>query len=165
MDYSQEYPEPYIPRSLSYEVPERVYADGRIIDELDEVAVIQVIDQLKQQKVEAVAVCLLWSIVNPAHEIAIGKLLDKYLPEVPYTLSHQLNPTVREYRRASSTAIDASLKPLMSEYIRNLEVRLQEAGFGGRLLILTASGGVLDASDIWDTPIHTVGSGPAAGSC
>ncbi|MFT5131778.1 MAG: N-methylhydantoinase A [Gammaproteobacteria bacterium] len=162
MDYSQEYPDPYIPRSLSYEVPERIYADGRVIDELDEAAAIEVIEQLKKQKVEAVAVCLLWSMVNPSHEITIGKLLDKHLPEIPYTLSHQLNPTVREYRRASSTAIDASLKPLMGEYIRNLEVRLQEAGFGGRLLVLTASGGVLDASDIWDTPIHTIGSGPAA---
>jgi N-methylhydantoinase A/oxoprolinase/acetone carboxylase beta subunit/N-methylhydantoinase B/oxoprolinase/acetone carboxylase alpha subunit len=162
MDYSQEYPKPYIPRSLSYEVPERIFADGRVIDVLDEATTLQVIEKLKEQKVEAVAVCLLWSMVNPAHEIIIGKLLDENLPGVPYTLSHQLNPTVREYRRASSTAIDASLKPLMGEYIRNLEVRLQEAGFAGRLLVLTASGGVLDASDIWNTPIHTIGSGPAA---
>ena len=162
MDYSQEYPDPYIPRSLSHEVPERVFADGRVIDELDEAATIEVIKKLKEQKVEAVAVCLLWSIVNPAHELRIGELLDEHLPGVPFTLSHQLNPTVREYRRGSSTAIDASLKPLMGEYIRNLDVRLNEAGFNGRLLVLTASGGVLDASDVWNTPIHTIGSGPAA---
>ena len=109
MDYSQDYPEPYIPRSLSYEVPERIYADGRVIQDLDETAALEVIENLKSDQVEAVAVCLLWSMVNPAHEIAIGKLLDEHLPGVPYTLSHQLNPTIRQYRRASSTAIDPSL--------------------------------------------------------
>ena len=63
------------------------------------------------------AVCLLWSIVNPAHELRVGELLAEHLPGVPVTLSHELNPCLREYRRASSTAIDASLKPLMTDYI------------------------------------------------
>ncbi len=67
--------------------------------------------------VEAVAVCLLWSIVNPAHELRVGELVAEHLPGVPFTLSHQLNPCVREYRRASSTCIDASLKPVMTAYI------------------------------------------------
>src|SRR5690606_31736430 len=69
---------------------------------------------------------------------------------------------VREYRRASSTVIDASLKPLMSRYIGDLDRRLRDEGFAGRLLILTSAGGVLDAADVWDTPIHSIGSGPAA---
>ncbi len=66
---------------------------------------------------EAVAVCLLWSIVNPAHELRVGELLEREWPGVAFTLSHRLNPIIREYRRASSTAIDASLKPLMQEYL------------------------------------------------
>jgi len=69
--------------------------------------------KLKEAEVEAVAVCLLWSIVNSNHENRVGELLDEHLPGVPYTLSHILNPSLREYRRASSAAIDASLKPLM----------------------------------------------------
>ena len=162
MDYSQEYPRPYIPRSLTFELAERIYADGRVVESLDHEAAIEVINKLKEQRIEAVAVCLLWSVVNPIHEQQFGGLLDEHLPGVPYTLSHKLNPSIREYRRACSTAIDASLKPLMSAYINSLESRLREQGFGGRLLILTSSGGVLDASDIWNTPIHTVGSGPAA---
>ena len=81
--------------------------------------------------VEAVAVCLLWSIANPAHELALGELLEQHLPGVPYTLSHALNPTLREYRRASCAAIDASLKPLMTSYLRGLEERLRAAGFVG----------------------------------
>jgi N-methylhydantoinase A len=162
MDYSQHYPDPYVPRSLSFEVPERIYADGRVVQALDRDAARAVIARLKDLDIEAVAVCFLWSVVNPEHELAFGALLDAHLPGIPYTLSHRLNPTVREYRRASSTAIDASLKPLMGAYIRNLEARLREAGFEGRLLILTSSGGVLDAAEIWDTPIHSIGSGPAA---
>lgn len=162
LDYTQQYPDPYIPRALSFEVSERIYSDGAIARPLDEMSVIAAIQEAKNARVEAVAVCLLWSIVNPAHELRIGELLTKHLPGVPFTLSHQLNPTMREYRRASSTAIDASLKPLMSSYIQGLDRRLRDAGFCGRLLILTASGGVLDASEIWDTPIHTIGSGPAA---
>jgi N-methylhydantoinase A len=162
MDYTFQYPDPYIPRALSYEVPGRILSDGSVSEAFDEQAVVAVIDTLKAQAVEAVAVCLLWSIVNPEHENRIGALLEKHLPGVPYTLSHRLNPAIREYRRASSAAIDASLKPLMGRYIQNLDGRLREAGFGGRLLILTSAGGVLDASEIWDTPIHTIGSGPAA---
>ena len=162
MDYSQEYPDPYIPRRLSYEIPERIFADGRVVEEIDREATIETIKKIKEDNIEAVAVCLLWSVVNPVHELETGKLLDEHLPGIPYTLSSQLNPVIREYRRASSTAIDASLKPLMGAYIRHLEARLRAGGFSGRLLILTASGGMLDASDVWNTPIHTIGSGPAA---
>ncbi len=80
---------------------------------------------------------------------------------MPYTLSHALNPTLREYRRASSTAIDASLKPLMTSYLDSLDGRLREAGFGGRLLMVTSSGGVVDAADMGAAPIHSINSGPA----
>ena len=162
MDYTFRYPDPYIPRALSYEIPGRILSDGGVSEEFDEGAVIDVIERLRSEQVEAVAVCLLWSIVNPDHENRVGALLEKHLPGIPYTLSHRLNPAIREYRRASSAAIDASLKPLMGRYIKNLDGRLREAGFAGRLLILTSAGGVLDASEIWDTPIHTIGSGPAA---
>ncbi len=162
LDYTFSYPDPYVPRALSFEVAERIRADGQVSEPLDETSVTDVIAALRAENVEAVAVCLLWSIVNPAHEERIGALLDEHLPGVPYTLSHQLNPSIREYRRASSAAIDASLKPLMSRYIRNLDGRLRDANFSGRLLILTSGGGVLDAADVWDTPIHTIGSGPAA---
>ena len=80
-----------------------------------------------RKKIEAVGVCLLWSIANPVHERRVGELLTKHLPGVACTLSHQLNPTLREYRRASSTCIDASLKPLMRDYLHGLEGRLREA--------------------------------------
>ena len=162
LDYTQPYPDPYVPRRLTFEVPGRIRADGSVSRPLDEEAVVEIALRLGVLDIEAVAVCLLWSIVNPAHELRVGEILAKHLAGVPYTLSHSLNPSLREYRRASSTALDASLKPLMGRYMRELEHRLREAGFGGRLLMLTSSGGVLDAAAVAETPIHAIGSGPAA---
>lgn len=155
------FPKPYIPRALTFEVPERIGADGTVYVPIDEPAVVSIISQLQDLKVEAVAVCLLWSTVNPVHENLLGQLLEKHLPGVPYTLSHVLNPVLREYRRASSACIDASLKPLMSRYIGGLSARLENAGFNGRLLMLTSKGGVMDADELSASPIHSVGSGPS----
>ncbi len=120
-DWSEGYQDGYIPRELTFELPERIDAQGRVLRRLDERAVEETAAGMAEIGVEAVAVCLLWSIVNPTHELRVGELLAEHLPGVPYTLSHELNPTLREYRRASSTAIDASLKPLMTEYLGNLE--------------------------------------------
>ena len=110
---------------------------------------------------EAVAVCFLWSIYNPAHELRVGELLEEHLPGVPFSLSHQLNPALREYRRASATVIDASLKPLMGRYLGGLTERLDAAGFAGRTLVLTSQGGMLDARDLAQKPIHAINSGPS----
>lgn len=157
----REYPEPYVPRALTFEVVERIDSQGRVLVPLDEQALRRVIEQVSSKHVEAVAVCLLWSIVNPSHEDRIGQFLEQYLPGVPYTLSHRLNPTLREYRRASSAAIDASLKPLMGAYIGGLERRMRDTGFAGRLLLVTSSGGVLDAAEVAEAPIHAIRSGPS----
>ena len=122
------FPKPYIPRALTFEVPERIGADGSVYEPLDEAGVLAIIEELKEKEVEAVAVSLLWSTVNPAHEIGVGELLQKHLQGVPFTLSHVLNPILREYRRASSTCIDASLKPLMSRYIGGLAGAAKSGG-------------------------------------
>src|SRR5205823_3793675 len=128
---------------------------------LDDEAVCAILEDLAREDVEAVAVCLLWSIVNPKHEIRIGELIAHRLPDVPYTLSHQLNPTLREYRRAASACIDASLKPVMSTYFLELTRRLRQDGFGGRILSATSGGGMLDADIVAEAPIHSLNSGPA----
>jgi N-methylhydantoinase A len=155
------FPEPYVPRNLTFEVPERVGSAGEIVKPLDEDAVLSIIEKLTALKVEAVGVCLLWSMLQPTHELRIGELLETHLPRVPFTLSHRLNPAIREYRRASSTCIDASLKPLMSSYLESLERSLSEAGFGGRLLTVSSLGTLLDAKVMAAAPIHSVKSGPA----
>src|SRR5689334_4207392 len=108
-----DYRPPYVPRHLTFELRERMDSEGDVFVPLDEASVIAAIGEARRLRAEAVAVCLLWSIVNPAHEERVGELLEERWPGIPYTLSHRLNPIIREYRRASSTAIDASLKPLM----------------------------------------------------
>jgi N-methylhydantoinase A len=160
-NFTRRYPEPYVPRQLTFEVPERVGADGEVVARLDEERVVAIAEELRERKVEAAAVCLLWSIVNPAHELRVGEILADRLPDLEVTLSHQLNPSIREYRRAMSACLDASLKPVMSTYLHGLNARLREAGFQGRILVVTSNGGMLDAGDVAAAPVHSINSGPA----
>jgi N-methylhydantoinase A len=156
-----DYPEPYVPRHLTFEIPERIDAEGGIVLPLDEASVRDTLAALARERVEAVAVCLLWSIANPAHEKRVGELIEALLPGVPYTLSHELNPVLREYPRASSTAIDASLKPLMQEQLRLLRENLAGSGYTGDVLVSASVGGVMHVEDMIERPIYLVKSGPA----
>ncbi|MEQ9813721.1 MAG: hydantoinase/oxoprolinase family protein [Azospirillaceae bacterium] len=160
-NFTVPFPDPYVPRSLTFEVPGRLLSDGSELEALDRGAVERIADRLAEAGVEAVAVCLLWSIVNPAHEIAVGEILANRLPGIPVTLSHALNPSIREYRRASSAVIDASLKPKMEAYMGSLTSRLREAGYQGGVLIVTSQGGVINAEDAAHAPIHLINSGPS----
>jgi N-methylhydantoinase A len=155
------YQPPYVPRWLTFEITERIDSEGDVFIPLDEQSVLEAIEAARRRRAEAVAVCLLWSIANPVHELRIGDLLRQHLPGVPYTLSHQLNPIIREYRRASGTAIDASLKPLMQDFLRTLEVDLRAAGFTGHIFIATSFGGAWRPEQVAERPIYSVGSGPA----
>jgi N-methylhydantoinase A len=140
---------------------ERVSSEGEIGLALDREQAASVMAVLKRQRFEAVAVCFLWSIVNPANELAMSELIEAHLPGVPYTLSHKLLPVVREYRRASATAMDASLKPLMQRHLVDVEEMLRGLGFGGRLVVSTSAGGCLYLRDAVDRPIRLIKSGPA----
>ena len=157
-NFTVPHPEPYVPRALTFEVPERTTAPAV---HTPPTRLPLAIERLRAAEVEAVGVCFLWSIRNPTHELRVGELLAEHLPHVPFTLSHRLNPALREYRRASSTVIDASLKPLMSRYLGGFTEQLAKAGFRGRTLVLTSQGGMLDARDIADKPIHAINSGPS----
>lgn len=160
-DFARDYPEPYIPRRRTFEIPERVLADGSIDRALDEGSVRQLLRKLGRLGYEAIAVCLLWSVANPVHEQRIGSLISEELPGIPYTLSSSLLPIIREYRRASATAIDASLKPLMQEHLRGFEADLRQEGFTGEVMVSTIMGGIMGIGMLIDRPIYTVGSGPA----
>ena len=160
-NFTVEYPDPYVPRSLTFEIPERINYDGSISKNLDNKSLLKVVYRLKKLNVEAVAVCLLWSTLNAEHEIKIEKFLQKNLPGIPISLSHKVNPILREYRRASSTCIDASLKPLMSKYLNNLNNALLKKGFAGQFFMVTSQGGVLDMKTSVESPIHLINSGPS----
>lgn len=159
---AMDYPEPYIPRVLTLGVRERVNSEGGIETALDEDHVIAVLHDLQKLKIEALAVCLLWSIANPKHELRIGELIEQHLPGMPYSLSHRTSPTVREYRRTSATAIDASLKPLVKRAVSELERRLREEGLEGLLTLVTSSGGQTTPAEVIEHPINLCLSGPSA---
>jgi N-methylhydantoinase A len=160
-DHAQPYPEPYVPRRLTFEIPERITSEGTVAIPLDEQRVRAVCAELRALEVEAVGVCLLWSIAEGAHELAVGRILSEELPGVAVTLSHELNPVIREYRRASAACIDASLKPLMGRHFASVGERLRAGGFSGQLLVVTSTGGVTTIEDIARRPILSVNSGPA----
>ena len=160
-DFSRPYPPPYLPRRHTFEIRERIDSQGRVHTPLDEIAAREVLATLRERGFEACAVSLLWATANPVHERRLGELIDELLPGLPCTLSHELNPILREYRRASSVAIDASIKPLMQAHLRDLQADLREAGYGGEILVSTTLGGCLDIESVVARPIHTVRSGPA----
>ena len=155
-----DYPEPFIPRNRTVEVNERIDSFGHIIEALDEQSVRAAVAQLRQADVAAIAVSLLWSFVNNAHERRIGEIIAEEWPGIPISLSHEVNPIPREYRRTIATAIDASLKPIVSAYVRDLTSVLEQAGFTGRLLIANCSGGMMPPDEIIGSPIQSVMSGP-----
>ncbi len=160
-DFTTDYPEPYVPKRLTYEIGGRIGAEGQVISELNEDDVREAIRRAKDAEVEAIAVCLLWSITNPTHELRVREIIEEEWPGVPVTLSHELNPTIREYRRASSATIDASLKPLMQAHLTAIQEDLTGAGFRGELVIVTSFGGALHVNEVVEQPIFTVGSGPS----
>jgi N-methylhydantoinase A len=160
-DYTRPFGEPYVPRRLTFEIPERVDAEGNVVKALDERGATACLTEAGELGVQAISVCLLWSTANPAHELALGELIERELPGVPYSLSHQINPIVREYRRASGTSIDASLKPLMQSHLPEIALGLQAEGFAGELLAASSAGGVVPMSELIERPLWSVRSGPS----
>ena len=160
-DHSIQYPSPFIPRNLTFEVEERIDESGNIKIPVNEAQVRQQLKAVGDAKIDAIAVCLLWSNVNPTHEKIVCSLIEELLPEVYCSLSHEVNPRIREYRRASSTSIDASLKPIVTSYLEELKRSLDSRGFTGSLWLSTSLGAVSPAENT--PPIQLVRSGPSLG--
>lgn len=156
-----DYPEPYVPRYLTLSVPERVTSEGAVLIELDENAVREAIQQLREFEVEVIAVSLFWSFINPVHELRIAEIIEEEWPDATYTLSHLVNPRIREYRRTVSTVIDASLKPLNTEYVSRFQEKLKSIGYHKEPYLFTASGGLVQPDDMIKQPIFSIDSGPA----
>lgn len=160
-DFSYDFPKPYVARRHTFEIVERISSEGEVVTPLEEAQARSVVRRLKAEGFEAAAVSFLWSIANPVHEKRMGEILAEEAPEIAVSFSHILVPIVREYRRASTTAIDASIKPLMQNHLRGMQSDLRAAGFKGNVFVSTSAGGCTYVDDIVEKPIHTVKSGPA----
>lgn len=159
-EWRLDYPDPYIPKRFTREVRGRMDARGRELIALDEQGVVAIAQEFKQLNVEAVAVGLLWSVVNGKHERRVRDLLQQELPNIPVTLSHEINPIPREYKRIISAAIDASISPIIRRYVEQLEQSLSASGFVGELLLANCVGGMMPPEEMVRRPIFSVMSGP-----
>ncbi|MBX3086742.1 MAG: hydantoinase/oxoprolinase family protein [Anaerolineae bacterium] len=153
---------PLIPREWSYEVTERLDHHGAVLTPLDMMSVDAALDAIQQHRIDAVAICLLYSFLNPAHERQIRqRILERgLLTDDQIALSSDVLPEFREYERASTVALEAYVRPVMSRYLQHLEAQLPA---GTPLRVMKSDGGVISAHAASQQAIQTALSGPAAG--
>jgi len=163
-DINIDLPPPLVPRRWRFGVTERVNAQGKVVTPLDEGAVATVIAAIERQGIEAVAIGLLHSFTNPAHERRIAELIAERLPTLAVTLSSDVSPEMREYERFSTACANAYIQPLMGRYLANLQRDLQDAGFTCPLFLMLSGGGVTTIETAIRFPVRLVESGPAGGA-
>jgi len=160
-DLTRHRPPPLVPRDLRFVVRERM-GPGGVVTPLDTESLAAAVDAVAAAEVEAVAVCLLFGFLYPAHERAVGEALRTRLPGMAVSLSCEVLPEFREYERMATTVADAYLRPRLSAYLRRLEKRSADAGLP-EPLVMQSSGGVADAGSAARHPARFVLSGPAGG--
>jgi N-methylhydantoinase A len=156
-------PKPICPRRQRYGVPERLDYEGNVVTPLDEDAVRSALRRMKQQGVESLAVVLLFSFVDPAHERRVRALAAEELPGVMVSLSHEVMPAAPEFERTSTTLVNAYVGPKIERYLSRLDQHLRAAGFRGELLIMQSNGGVMPGGYVAQRAVGVMGSGPAGG--
>ncbi|HLK25114.1 MAG TPA: hydantoinase/oxoprolinase family protein [Caulobacteraceae bacterium] len=159
-----EFAPPLIPRELTFEVDERMLADGQVLRGVDPAEVEALVPRLKQAGVASVAVCLINAFLNGENEQAVAAVLRRAAPELYLSISSSVAPQIREYPRASTTAINAYTTPITEPYLRGLAEGLDKAGVANRPLIMLSSGGVIGAEVAGRNPVRMIESGPAAGA-
>jgi N-methylhydantoinase A len=164
--YDLEYrkPTPVVTRAASFEIAERILADGTIETPLDVADVSRrLVPALKAGCYEVVAICLINAFVNPAHETALRDLLAAALPDLNVTISSDITREFREFERASTTTLSAYVQPVIDRYIQRFRQKLAAEGFGGRFSVMQSNGGRLPAEAMRANAINALLSGPAAG--
>jgi N-methylhydantoinase A len=156
-------PPALVERRLRLEVNEKVRPDGTVALPLDAESVAHAIDTLQREGVESVAICLLHSYANPAHESTVADAVSKALPHVAISVSHEILPEIKEYPRTSTTVINAYVQPVVRTYIRSLTARLRGLGIAAPLQLMQSNGGLASAEFAAAAPVHIIESGPAAG--
>jgi N-methylhydantoinase A len=156
-------PEQITPRRRRLTVPERILADGSVYKRLDEDAVRECCRRLRKQNVESVAICLIFSFVNPVHERRAAQIVMEEMPGVHICTSHEVLPRAPEYDRTSTTVVNAYVAPRVTSYLEKLVARLKKAGYRNRLMVMQASGGVMTREYIEGSPVRVLASGPAGG--
>ena len=163
-DFWARRPRPIVPRSLCYGVPERTLHTGEILRALDETRVREIIADIRGRGIKSVAVCLLHSYANPAHEQIVKAILQDGYPEAFVTVSSEILPEYREYERMSTVCINAYVMPKVNSYVKHLQDELRLMDVGSDLYIMQSNGGVITAQTARESSARTVLSGPAGGA-
>ena len=161
-DIFAEFPKPLIPRRFRLEVDERIRSDGTVLKPLDPEQARRVVRTLVGMGVESIAVCLINSFENPAHEFLIKDIIQEESPGIFISISYEVLPQIREYERTSTTVTNAYVKPLTGRYLSNLSKRLESIGSKGKLFIMLSSGGITSIETAAEFPVRIIESGPTA---
>jgi N-methylhydantoinase A len=157
-------PAPLVPRERIGAIYERVDRDGAVVAPLDETRARETIrHMIEEEGVEALAVCLLWSFKNPAHERRLAELIREFAPHLFVSLSSEVSPQLGEYERTVATAINAYIGPASARYLRNTKARLGDSCLENPFLVMQSNGGVIPIAAAERTPLATLDSGPAGG--
>ncbi|WP_031466311.1 hydantoinase/oxoprolinase family protein [Sciscionella sediminilitoris] len=162
-DLSLPAPHPITRRRFRKGVTERIDYRGEIATPLDEDEVRTAVRELKAAGIESIAVCLLFSFVNDAHERRIAEIITEEHPDCFVTLSCEVLPQIREFERVSTTVVNAYTSPLLKRYLNRLDEGLREAGFRGELVVMQSNGGIMDVAYSAQHGVDAVLSGPAGG--
>ncbi|TLX99644.1 MAG: hydantoinase/oxoprolinase family protein [Thaumarchaeota archaeon] len=155
-------PRTLVPRSLRFEMDERVDSEGDVLVKVSETQLRELARRLRNSGAETVAICFLNSYVNASNERVVETLLKRTLHRQVYA-SSDIDPEQREYERASTTVVNAVLAPAVSGYLRSAGEEMRRIGITAELYVLGSSGGLLDIAEAGRRPILAVESGPAAG--
>jgi N-methylhydantoinase A len=162
-DLSWTKPPPLVERHLRVEVDERVDANGHVERPLQQADVERAVRALLDQKVEAIAVCLLHSYMNPAHEQMVKQIVSRMAPSVRLCISAEVLPEIKEYERTSTTVINAYVMPIVEKYLSSLLDELKRIDIRAPLLLMQSNGGLTTAAAAVERPMNIIESGPAAG--
>ena len=163
-DLNLELPDPLLPRQMRHTVAERVDATGAILIPLARADIETVVDAIAEQGVESIAVGLIHSYLNDAHERLIRDVLAERLPDVMVSLSSEVSPQMREYERFNTVCANAYIKPLMKSYLGRLKGRLSDEGADCPVFLMHSGGGIISLDSAAEFPVRLVESGPAGGA-
>ena len=161
-DIFSEYPEPIVPRPDRAEIDERLTFDGRVLKDVDEKEVIQVLEKFKKDGIESIAVCFINSYENFVNEKRVKQIIEKHASDMFLSTSFEVLPEIKEYERTCTTAVNAYVKPITFWYLNKLINRLETIGFNGKFFIMLSSGGITSIETAKDFPVRIIESGPTA---
>jgi N-methylhydantoinase A len=163
-DLNLDLPKPLVPRHLRFDVPERMAADGSVLEKLDESFVRKLVGQLRDKGIKAIGVCYLNSFRNPAHEKRTAEIIAEVASQIRVSLSSEVVAEIREFQRTSTTLANVYVQERVSDYLDQLQARLDKIGFRGSFFVMLSSGGIATRETSSRFPVRLLESGPAAGA-